>query len=136
MVTSAPAFSQIPSVSSYHFLLATSAACKTYTSVSSLHPLSKNELDHYHLLRRNTLQKITKGKCMAFDDKAWTLSSLYQSVEGRPGVLGISRPLTHTRRNMCQRASSSTRIRKFNHLLATPDRQPSNFPLPSRQCVD
>ena len=32
---------------------------------------------------------------MSFDDKAWTLSSLYQSVDGRPGVLGISRPLTH-----------------------------------------
>ena len=95
MITSAPTFSQIPSISSYHSLLTTSAACKTYTSGSSLQPLSKNELDHYHLLRMNTLQKITKGKCMSLDDKAWTLSSLYQSVDGRPGVLGISRPLTH-----------------------------------------
>ena len=81
-------------------------------------------------------RRIQRDKYVAFDDKVWTFSSLYQSVEGRPGVLGISRPLTHTRKNMYQRASSSTRIMKFNHFLATPDRQASNFPLPSRQCVD
>ena len=62
MVTFVPAFSQIPFVSSYHSLLTTSAAGNTYTSGSSPQPLSKNELDHYHLLRRNTLQKITMGQ--------------------------------------------------------------------------
>ena len=62
MVTSAPTFSQIPSISSYHSLLTTSAAGKTHKSGSSLQPLSKKELDHYHLLRMNTLQKITKGQ--------------------------------------------------------------------------
>ena len=32
---------------------------QTYKCGSSPHPLAKNELDHYHLLHRNTLQKIT-----------------------------------------------------------------------------
>ena len=62
MVTSAPAFSQIPSISWYHSLLTTSAAGKTYTIVSSPQPLSKNELVHYHMLRWNTLERITKGQ--------------------------------------------------------------------------
>ena len=109
--TSAPAFSQIPSIISYHSLLTTSAACKTYKSGSSLQPLSKNELDHYNLLRRNTLQKISNGKCMAFDDKTWTLSSPYQSVDCRPGVQGNRRRLTHTRMNTSQKARSSTHMR-------------------------
>ena len=34
---------------------------------------------------------------MAFDDKAWTLSSLYQSVDEPTGCTGNQRRLTHTR---------------------------------------
>ena len=110
VVTSAPAFCQIPSISSHHSLLTTSAAGKTYTSGSSPQPLSKNQLDHYDLLRMNTLQRITNGNCMAFDDKTWTLSSPYQSVDCRPGVQGNGRRLTHTRMNTSQKARSSTHM--------------------------
>ena len=90
----------------------------------SLHPLPARPTQvaaHLSLCQKMSLtittcfagiccRRYQNDKYMSFDDETWTLSSPYQSADGRLGGQGNRRRLTNTRMNTSQKAPSSTRI--------------------------